>query len=301
MNTSLEIVKRAYDANAFTTAQTAAGYVNPEYWDKALLDHVRANIVALQFGRDKSSLVGGDGDAFNITLLSEPAAASSVAESAAVSVVAFSPTTVVLSPSEHGIAYQITDKEARRAFFDVMSQMMADIGYGLALQADKLAVSQLQNSAGNAIVANGVVSSAVASSDTLDHLDIAKAMEQNAIDKYPNHVALLINPQQAYDLMVDSNFLTADKFGAEAAVFNGFLGKVYGIPVHVTTQIEVGSNKSKAILISSPDAFVYGFKQTGGVRSEYHALERYTDVVGVIDFDVKVARTNAICTIESYC
>lgn len=300
MNSSLEIVQRAYNANALTTGDTEAGYINPEYWDRRLMEHVRTNMVVLQHGVDKSDMVGGDGDAFNFTVLAEPAAASAVAESASVSIVAFSPTTVILTPSEHGIAYQITDKEARRAFFSVMEQMTKDIGYGLALQADKLAVSQLQNSAGNSVVANGVASTAVTTSDTIDHTDVANAIEQNEIDKYTEHIALVVNPQQGRDLMLDSNFLTADKFGQSAAVFNGFLGQVFGVPVYKTTAIAVASSKSKALLISSRDAFLYGFKNTGGVRSEYHALERYTDLVGVIDFDVKIARANSVCTIESY-
>jgi hypothetical protein len=228
-----------------------------------------------------------------------------VLESVAVAIAAFSPTQVVLAPSEHGIAYQLTDKEGRRAFFDVMSAIIQDIGYGLALQADTLAVSQLQNSAGNAIVANGVLSSTVASSDGLDATDIINAMKENAKDKFVEHRALLVSPGQMASLMADTAFLTAEKFGSDASANrNGFLGKVFGIPVYLTTQIPIftatTSNHAKAILISGREPFVYGFKNTGGVRSQYQALLRYTDIVGTIDFDVKIARANSVCTIESY-
>jgi len=296
----LELIKRAYDANTFNTGQTEAGYVNPEYWDKAILDHVRDNMVALQFGRDRSSLMG-DGDAYNITVLSEPASASSVAESDSVSVVAWTPTTAVLTPTEYGIAYSITDKEMRRAFLEVMNQMAKDIGYGLADKADTLVITDLQTNAGNSVVANGVASSAVASSDTLDHIDVIAAMEANAIDKHTRHVGLLCNAQQVADLTRDATFLTADKFGSDlAANRNGFVGQVMGIPVFLTQNIPVASSKSKALLISAPDAFAYGFKETGGIKSEYFARGRYTELVGVIDFDSVVTKANAICTIESY-
>lgn len=299
MNT-LELVKRAYDANAFTTGQTEAGYVNPEYWDRAVMDHVRANLVALQFGVDKSSQLV-DGDALNVTVLGEPTSAATTAESDAASVDAWQPTTVVLTPTESTKAHQLTDKEARRAFLDVMGSMVESIGYGLAKKADSDTISELQTNAGNAVVANGVASSAVASSDTIDHDDVINAMEANAIDQHSRHIALIANPQQVADLSRDTNFLTADKFGSDmAAVRNGFVGSVLGIPVFMSTQIPVASSKSKAILISSTDAFAYVMKQTGGIKTEYHALERYTDVVGAIDFDVAVTRANAICTIESY-
>jgi len=299
----LDLIKRALDSNAFDSAETAAGYVNPEYWDKQLFDHIRANLVVLPAGRDMTSRFPKDGDTFNMSLLAEPASASSVAETASVAIVAFAPTQVVLSPSEHGIAYQTTDKELRRAFFPLMDQFTQDIGYGLALQADTLAVSQCQNSAGNSIVANGVASTALASSDTMDHEEVARMMLENAKDKYTNHTALIVSMTQWKDLSQDSNFLTADKFGADAAVVRkGFVGMVYGIPTFATTQISEAGNDASAILISSPDAFVYIFKTPSGgaIARDYIALERRHDIVGVIDFDVVVARTNAICVNETY-
>lgn len=300
MNT-LELVKRAYDANAFTTGQTEAGYVNPEYWDRAVMDHVRANLVALQFGVDKSSQLV-DGDALNVTVLGEPTSAATTAESDAAAISAWQPTTVVLTPSESTKAHQLTDKEARRAFLDVMGSMVESIGYALAKKADADTISELQTNAGNAVFANAKAASTdLASSDTLDHDDIINAMELNAIDQHSRHIALIANPQQVADLSRDTNFLTADKFGADmAANRNGFVGSVLGIPVFMTTQIPVVSDSSEAILISSTDCFAYVMKSTGGIKTEYHALERYTDVVGAIDFDVAVTRANAICTIESW-
>jgi len=300
MDNSYEVIKNAYDSNAFTTAQTAAGYVNPEYWEKALFESVKTNMVMLPFGVDKSALVQGDGDTFNFTLLAEPTVAAAVAESAAVTIAAFAPTTVILSPTEHGIAYQLTDKEGRRAFFDIMSQMVKDIGYGLALQADALCISQCQNSAGNSVTGNGVVASSIASSDTIDHLDVLNAMYENEVDKYPTPIALIVNPRQRLHLSKDTNFLTADKFGAGAVVQKGLVGYILGIPVFTTTAIAVTTSHSKAVLLSTREPFIYGFKNTGGVRSQYQALLRYTDLVGCIDFDVKVARSNGICTIESW-
>lgn len=300
-----EIVKNAIDANGFVSTQTEAAYVNPTYWDKRLMDHVSANMVALQFGVDKSDLIGGDGASFDFTVLAEPASASSVAESAAVAVVKFAPTQVVLTPSEHGIAYEMSDKEMRRGFLNIMERFTADIGYGLSLQADSLAISQLQNSAGTALTAGSVQSSAIVSSDILTPTDVINAMKSAAKLKFVEPYALLVNPAQMAQLMGATAFLTAEKFGTDAAANrNGFLGKIFGIPVYMTTQIPIftatTTNHAKAVYLAARDSFLYGFKATGGIRTQYWALLRYTDVVGVIDFDVKVARPNAIVTIESY-
>jgi hypothetical protein len=107
-------------------------------------------------------------------------------------------------------------------------------------------------------------------------------------------------------LSADANFLTADKFGSDAAVRRGFVGKVFGIPVYSTTQIDVGSSKGKAVLISAPDAFAYIFRtpQGGSLRGRlagegYDVLGRYTTIGATVDFDDVVTRANAICTIET--
>jgi hypothetical protein len=299
MNNKVELIKRAYDANTFDSGDTAAGYINPEYWDRAVLDHVKTNMVSLQFGMDKSSLMG-DGDAYNITIHAEPAAAAAVAESANVAVVAFAPTTAVLTPTEYGVAYSVTDKELRRAFLDVMSQMVSQIGHSLARKADGLVIADLTTNAGNSVVADSVASSVLASSNTIDHLDVISAMKLNSVDLHDQHVGLLVRPEQHASLTSDATFLTADKFGSGAGNQVGFVGSVMGVPVFQTTQITVTSSIAHALLISSRDSFAYGFKNTGGVKSQYYARGRYTELVGVIDFDTVVTRANAICKIQTW-
>jgi hypothetical protein len=161
----------------------------------------------------------------------------------------------------------------------------------------------LTNSAGNSVVANGVVATAVASTDTIDHLDVIDAMEENAVDKHTDSVALVVHPYMMGALMKDATFLTADKFGADfAANRNGFLGTILGIPVYMSTQITLTNSKGYALLVSARDAFAYIFKTPSGgaIAREYHALERRHDIVGVIDFDVKIARANAVCKIYCY-
>lgn len=302
MNDEYMFIERALDANAFDTSTTTAGHVNATYWEKRLRDHVSANLVALQMGEDRSSEMSGDGEAFNFTIEDEPAAASATAESADASIDAISSSQITLTPTEYTSARQYTDKQARRAFFSVNERLMASIGYSLGIKADSLAISEMQTNAGNSVVANGVASSALASSDTLDHKDVVSAMKANASDKFGNHRGLIVSVSQGHDLMMDSTFLTADKYGVDKATArNGLIGfTAFAIPVFVTTQVPVASSKAKAILVSAPDAFLYGFKARGELRTDYNALGRYTNIVGAIDFDVAVARANALCTIQTW-
>jgi N4-gp56 family major capsid protein len=298
---SMELIQRAYEANSFNTTQAEAQLVNPDYWDKRVMDHVKANLVALQFSVDKSSLLV-DGDTLKVTILEEPLAASAVAESAKTAISKFDLRQVEIEPTEYSAAYQLTDKEMRRAFFNVMESMAQKLGYRLARKADDLAIAELQKSTVNQITAGGVVSSAIASSNRLSFRDVMRAVTSNELQKHTQHIALIVNPVQAMDLSLDPAFQRAGDAGpgVDAANRNGYVGRVGGLSVYRTTQIPVGTNKAKAILISDPEAFGHVFKPTGGIQTQYHARNRLRDFVSTIDFDVSLFRPKAVCNIETW-
>jgi hypothetical protein len=52
--------------------------------------------------------------------------------------------------------------------------------------------------------------------------------------------------------------------------------------------------------MSGESPFGICYKALPTVRSERHELGRYTDFVGVEEWDLEVLRANGICTIESY-
>ena len=300
-----DFISKAYDANAFTTVQTSAGYINPEIWNKEVLRHVEANLVVAPLGKQYTDLLNKPGDTLNITIGVEPAAAAAVAESASVSITAYQKTQIVFTPSEYGAAYQLTNKEKDRAFINVMQDMTAQLGYQLALAKDTLLVALLQASAGNSVVANSVVASALASSDTLDYDDIVNAKKAIMIDKLiPKY--LIVGAEQYADLLKLAAFRDASQFGGSVAK-NGFVGTVSGLEVFWTTQVAATTDSTptaKALVLGVDGSGVPSFgiaqKRQPYLETEYHALLRYRDIVAVEDYDIKVLRANGICTIESW-
>jgi N4-gp56 family major capsid protein len=296
-----DFVQKAYDSNAFTTGATSAGYINPEIWDKQLLEHVKANLVLANLGKMYDMRGGAMGDTLNITIGVEPSAAAAVAESASVAVDAFAKTQVVFSPSERGKAYQLTNKEKDRTFIDLMSDMMAQLGYSLALKVDSDLVTLLQGSAGNAVVAEGVASSAIASSNTIDIDDIINGKKEIFLDKLTPY-ALVVGFEQLAD--IEKDLASKSTNLGDTITQNGYVGRYAGLDVYVTTQIAAGSNKAKALILAKDGmglpAFGIAIKRDPYIETEYHALERYTDIVAVMDYDVKLLRANGVCTVESY-
>jgi N4-gp56 family major capsid protein len=297
-----DFIQKAYDSDAFTTAQTTAGYVNPEIWEKELLVHVKANLVVSNLGKQYDMRGGNMGDTLNVTVGVEPTAASDVDESASVAIQAYEKTQVVFSPSERGTAYQMTNKEKDRTFIPLMEDMISQLGYALAKKLDSDCITELYTATANAVVVNNVDATAIASSDTLDYSSIVNAkkeiMNDNLFPKY-----LVVNPTQYAHLLDLTQFKEADKFGDQVAK-TGFIGMIAGVQVFVTTQIGISSSTSKAIMLGVDSmgvpAFGVAIKRDPYIETEYHALERYTDIVAVMDYDVELLREKGVSTILSY-
>jgi hypothetical protein len=298
---SREFIAKAYDSNAFTTSQTSAGYINPEIWNKEVLSHVEQNLVVAKLGKVYTDLLNKPGDTLNITVGVEPTSASTVTESTSSPVNAYTKTQVVFTPTERSVTYQLTNKEKSRAFIPLMQDMTAELGYALALLKDNLVIALLQASAGNSVVANGVDSSAIASSDTISHTDIVNAKTELHIDKL-NPYALVLGYEQLADLEVTQAAKESNL--GDTISKNGFVGRFAGLDVYVTQGITGSSNSIKALVLARDNTgkppFGIAVKANPYIETEYHARERYTDIVATEDYDYKILRENGICTIESY-
>lgn len=296
-----DFVQKAYNSNAFTTSQTSAGYINPEIWNKEILAHLNTNLVVAPLGKQYTDLLNKPGDTLNITIGVEPAAAAAVAESAGVTISAYSKTQVIFTPTEYGAAYQLTNKEKSRPFYNIMQDMISELGYKLALKKDGVAVALLQASAGNSVVVNGVASSAIASSDVMNHAAVVNSKVELHKDKFVPY-AIVMNYSQLGDL--EKTDAARQSGLGDQILENGFIGRYAGMKAYVTTQIGITNNKSKAIVLGTDPRGMPPFgicqKVLPYLEKEYHAVERYTDIVAVEEYDIKVLRANGICTIESY-
>lgn len=298
-----DFILNAIDANAFSTDDTSAGYVNPTYWNRELLNHVESNMVVASLAKVYDDILGQDGKSFNVTVDNEPTAASAVDESAATSIKAQSHSQVTFTPSEYSDAYQITDKQARRGFFSEMQNMSQKIGYSLARVRESTAISTCQTGAGNAVVANGVASSDVASSDTMDFDDIVDARAQVRKSKLlPRY--LIVSVGQAAQLMKDPQFYRADQSGDQSVFRQAIIGSIAGMQVIESDELVPTDSKSKALVLGldaqGRAAFGIGRKALPEIRTEYHALDRKTDIVGTEEWDMQVLRADGICTLETY-
>ncbi len=303
MDTRVELIQKAFDSNAFITSTTSAGYVNPEIWERELLAYEKANLVVAPLGKsyDRTNVAG---DTFNITVGVAPSVASAVAETDSVAIQAFEKTQVVFTPTEYGTAYEYSNKEADRTFINLAREMTEQLGYALALKKDSLAISTITSGAGNSVIVNDGTAGSLTSSDTLNYEAIVNArmeiLKDNLRPKY-----LIVNPQMEADLLKLAQFSDFSKFGDQVAK-NGFIGKIAGLEVYSTTQIPATSTSTeyKALVLGEDAMGVPAFgilqKRNPYFETDYRPLERRHVIVAVEDYDIKVLRANAICTILAY-
>jgi len=300
---SEEIIQRAIDSNGFMTSANSADFINPEFWNKEVLRFQENMLVITKLGRVYKDLQANPGDTLNITVDAEPTEASDLTESADVDIDALTFTQVQFTPTERGKAYQLHDKEKRRTFVDLMSNVVMKLGYGLAKKKEALVISTITAGAGNAIVANGVASSDISNADVIDEDDILRARAEIKKDKY-TPTDLIISVGQEYSLLGNSLFNNADKYGGREAVLGGKIGQAFGVNVYWSDMIVPTNSVSKAIMLGQSQggepAFGIAQLSAPSIERQRWARGRYEDFVAVEDYDVAVLHPNAICTIETY-
>jgi N4-gp56 family major capsid protein len=298
-----EIIANAIGASGFVTTAASGSLVNPQYWNTQMMAHLEAKLVIASQAKVFDDILGQDGASFKVTVDTAPTAAAAVAETADVAVSAFETVTqVTFTPSEYAKAYQLADKEARRSFFSAMENMTKKIGYALALNRDNLAVTLLSATTNPSVIANNVAFSALASSDTLDYADVVNACTTIRTAKMVPK-AIFVSPGGLGQLSKDTQFSYLQNSGIAVAQ-TGLIGRIYGLDVYWTTQIAPSTNKTKAIVLGVDQmgeaAFGIGRKALPTVRTQRFELGRYTDVVGVEEFDLQMLRTAGVCVLAHY-
>lgn len=298
-----ELVQKAIDSSGFQTSAASAAYINPEIWNTQLLEHEESQLVVAKLARVYNDLLNRPGDTLDVAVDAEPTAASALTESSDVSIDTLTFTQIQFSPTEYGAAYQVSDKEARRSFFDLMGNIVKKLGYRMALKKETAAIALLQASAGNSINANAVVTSDITTSDTLDETDIVNARKEIKKDQY-YPTTLIVGVDQEADLLKLNVFNDASKYGGREAILGGKIGMAFGLDIYWSDLITASSHVETAIMLgvskSGEEAFGICQKYLPSIETQRFARGRYTDFVGVEEYDMKVLHANAICTIKSY-
>ena len=296
-----ELIKKAFDGNAFLSTDAYATVVNPKIWDTKLRAYEEKNIIFTEHAFTVD--FRGPGRDYTVTVDEAPTAAADVAETAAVAIQPITNRQVTFTPTERGTAMQVSRKELVRAFFSVMENMTKKLGYALAMKKDALGVTAAQSGATTKLVANGVASSDIASSDILTLSDFTKA---NRVIKnyYYSTSKCFICPSQEEQIQNITQIQKANEFGTRDAIDKGLVGRLFGVEIYVTHSIPVSGNKAKAIFMglsqTGEAAVGYAIKRDPMIEQDYEPLYRMFTLVAHEEYDWKVLHPKALVTVETY-
>jgi len=298
-----EFIKKAIDSsNAFYSHQTEAIAVNPNIWDFKLREYEEQNLVVTNLAEMYDFRNAGVD--YTITVDDTPSAAAALTETVDITITAFSTRNVTYTPTEQGAAYQLTRKEAVRAFFNVAERMVKKLGYALATRKDDLAISVASAGAGNSVLVNSKSATTdLASTDTLNYASITKSARLIEDDLYtPKY--LVVNPTGKQQILDLTTVHKANEFGTRDAIARGYVTDLFGLQVFVTQNIATASNVAEALVFgvsrTGEGALGYAIKRDPMIEREYHARGRFWDIVAHEEYDFQVLHPNGICTLSHY-
>lgn len=295
----IEFSKKGFDSNAFLTTATAAGYITPEIWSTKIFEAEKNKLVVAPLMIMNNELMGKAGDTLHLEIDAE-IAATSVAETAAVSIAPITYTQKNITCSEQGVAVEASKNVLEDSLLSTLSSKATLLGYGLAKRKDNLIITALTSGAGNAVTANGVAATAIASSDTLDIDDMINAWQSLTADNVTPKYWVLSSEQVAQLMKNDSHFfIDASTYGSSEVRMNGEVGKFLGAKVFVSEQVKGASNVCTGFLLGD-EALVIAQKRNPTFEVDYDPLYRKYLLVATERYGYSVLKANHICTIKSY-
>lgn len=300
-----EIVTQAISSSGFTTDDAAADRVNPEIWDRQLRRFVQTDFDLQSRAELETGLLDQAGDTYNVTIDKVPNAASAVAETDDVTIQETDNRQVTYSPTEYGTAFQVHDREIRKAFFDVMANFSQKVGYSLRLNRERTAVDTVQNGATHKYFTSGSANTDIASSDTLAYEDLVDAVKLIRDKKFVAD-RLYVTTKQFADLAKSQTFELVDHAGTSETLRGGRIGEIYGMTVYEHNELNTVSSNvevQKGLILGMTDFGdkVFGFcpQQRPTVRTEREELGRYTNIVGVEEWDMQMLRPDGAVVVSS--
>ena len=217
------------------------GFV-PEMWTEGVRYYFRSNLVLGNLATDWSDVVAGGGDIVHIPRINEQAA-STLAQAAKIgwtaNTTAEGKDDLVIDTHAYS-AMLLEDVATIQASDDLMAKYSNEMGYALAKSIDTKLEAALSGTSNVLALGN------TAGNDKFSKADfgtIVSALAGADVDYLSGNVVMVLKPNLYSSLFELDEFARADAIGNGLASprYSGFVGKLLGIPVYVSTQVDTGT------------------------------------------------------------
>ena len=208
-----------------------------------------------------------------------------VAEGAAVPIETVGYSSSNFKPAKYGVRPLITKEMQEDAKWDLIAHNIMVAGKEMAENEDSLIITAL-DSAANTVTGGATVTIA----------NITRAMQYLEDSDYAP-TDLVVGPEVANDLRNIDTFVEADKLGSREMLESGFIGRLYGMTVHLISANIITT--TTAYVLDKSHAFVIAEKRPVTIEQYDDATHDLSGVVVTQRITVGALRTSAIAKITS--
>ena len=233
------------DTNMSTSAGGGTNDISQamqDYFSRELLDTIEKTVVLDQFamksplpakggGRNMTFFRYLEGNSSNVTQLTEGATPNTKA---------LELEKVEVDLQQYGQVLSISDIADATALFNNIEQATLRIGRDSALHLDSIIRTELFSNVTNVTdIFSGSTTSwgtSITAADASDWLDAATALKINAATPLDGGFIAVVGPQQARDLLADSEWQEAHHYAEPQARLRGEIGRMHGVRFIETTE-----------------------------------------------------------------
>jgi N4-gp56 family major capsid protein len=301
---------------ALTTSGTLSSVV-AAYYDKRFLMRAEAEFVFKQLGRI-GVVPANEGKTVVWNRYTNPSAKTALTEGTDPTPSGLSATLVSATVSQYGNFEQITDYLSLTSIDNSVASAVDLLAYEAALSIDS-AILAVVDGGTSIIYASGVANrTSISATDIMQVADVRKTVRElksnNAKpQKKSGTFMAVIHPDVEYDLQGDSNWTNAHLYtdsGLKGGIYNGEVGKLYGVRFLTTTQAPILINSGSSDGVEVYQSMFFGEEAFGVSElqslttyvdspSPRSALRLYSDVGWKAGFCAKILNENFMYTVES--
>ena len=258
------------DPVTYADSYTSAQDLSPEmktFYDKNLIRLAEPELVHDQFGQ-KRPIPGGNGKTIEFRKFNAlPAVPADrvLTEGITPNGQFYGVTAITATVVQYGGYITLTDMLNLTAYDNNMQEVMKLLASQAGQVSDKITRDILAAGTNVSYADHGNDGNDertdLGADDVLTIEDIKKAVRKlkrvNAKTISGNYVAI-VHPDVAYDLMQDSEWIDANQYAGSGAIFNGEIGKMYGVRFVETTMAKIWKDSTCPTISSGVYRPVYG-------------------------------------------
>ena len=295
------------------TSTTGLSNVMSIYYDKLFLDRAKAEL-RFDFGADTKTIQPNSGKTVVFNRFTPLALATTpLSEGTNPTAVDMTSTQVSATLAEYGNSVSVSTLFKLTSLDENLAEHVDVMGTNAGETVDKLINNELSANATAQLAAASLT--AIAATDVLSGALIRKAvrtLKTNKAQKFDGGVFRgIAQPATAYDLMVNTEWLDANRYTTSDAIKNGVIGKIAGVEF-----VESNNSSTESSTVTVYHNFVFGrhayaqvslagqagpriIVKTPGANDTNNPLDMFSTVGWKVLFATKVLNANWIINIKT--